>query len=104
MSHAVDSVEDKRPSNQELEATLDSHGKGTESGYQGGALEVKTGQRGDEVGDRVTVQQAGEAETRETLPDGGSEVGLLLVVNVEMGGNGTLQTLLGEDGVGVVWG
>lgn len=90
MSHAVHGVEDKRPGNQELETALYSHGKGTKGSYQGGALKVKTGQRSDEVRDRVTVQQAGEADTRETLPDGAAEIGLLLVVDVEMGGNGTL--------------
>jgi hypothetical protein len=83
-------VEHKRPSNQELEAALDSHGKGTKCSHHRGALEVKTGQRGDEVRNRVSVQQAGEADARETLPDGAAEVGLLLVVDVEVGGDGTL--------------
>lgn len=98
---AVDAVEDERPGEDDLEGALDGEGQGCECGGDAGGLEVPPGEGRDEVADRVGVQAAGEEHAREALPDGGAEEGLILVVDLEVGGHGPLQPLLGQDGLTV---
>lgn len=57
------------------------------------------GQGGDQVADTVGVETAGEEHAGETLPDGAAQEGLLLVVDLEMGADGPVETLLREEGL-----
>lgn len=98
---AVDAVEDERPGEDDLDAALDGEGQRGEGGGDAGGLEVPTREGRDEVADRVGVEAAREEHAREALPDGGAEEGLVLVVDLEVGGHGPLQPLLGQDGLAV---
>lgn len=98
---SVDAVEDKGPGEDDLDAALYGKGQGGEGGGDAGGLEVPAGEGRDEVADRVGVEGAREEHAREALPDGGAEEGLVLVVDLEVGGDGTLQALLGQDGLAV---
>lgn len=98
---AVDAVEDKRPGEDDLDAALDGKGERGKGGGDAGGLEVPAGEGRDQVADRVGVEGAREEHAREPLPDGGAEEGLVLVVDLEVGGHGPLQPLLGQDGLAV---
>lgn len=51
-----------------------------------------------EVGDGRSVEGAREGGARDALPGGTAEPGLLGVVDLEVGGDGAVETLFGEDG------
>lgn len=101
MSDSIDGMENQRPRNRELQAGLDRDGQAGEGGDQRGRLQVPAGQGRGEVGEAVAVEQAGETHAGEALPDGAAEVGLLLVVDLQVGGDGALEALGVEDGFGV---
>lgn len=101
MSHAVDSVENKGPSNEELETALDGDGESSGSGNEGRGLEVPADEGSGQVGDGGSVQGAGEGGAGDALPRRAAEPGLLGVVDLEMGRDGAGETLLGEKGGGV---
>ena len=92
---AVDAVEDKGPGEGDLDAALDGEGQSGEGGGDAGGLEVPPREGRDQVADRVGVERAREEHAREALPDGRAEEGLVLVVDLEVGGHGPLQPLLG---------
>lgn len=96
---AVDSVEHERPCQRHLYTTLDQQRQSREGSSHGGGLEVPAGERGDQVADAVDVQAAGEEHAREALEDGRAEKGLLLVVDLEVGGHGAIEALFGEEGL-----
>lgn len=96
MSHAVDGVEHERPSDQELEAALDGNGESRSGSHERGRLQVPAEKRGGKVADGGGVKSTGETGARDALPRGTAEPGLLLVVDLEVGRDGALETLLGE--------
>lgn len=93
MADAVEGVEGKRPGDEELDAGLDGKGEGTERGDEGGGLEVPAEEGSGEVGGAEDVEAAREAGAGEALPDGAAEEGLLLVVDIEVGGDGAVEAL-----------
>lgn len=101
---AVVEVEDERPGGDELDARLGGDGQGGEGGDQRLALEVPAQQRRRQVGGRVDVQRPAQPGAREPLPDGAAEVGLLLVVDLQVRADGPKQPLLVEDRVPLVGG
>lgn len=101
MLDAVDAVEHKGPGERDLDPALDGEGQGRECGGDAGGLEVPAGEGRDEVANRVGVERSREEHSREALPDGGAEEGLVFVVDLEVGGHGPLQPLLGQDGLAV---
>ena len=104
VAHAVDGVEGEGPGEEELDAALGSEGQGAHGRGERGALEVPAEEGRGEVRRAEDVDGAAEAGAREALPDGAAEPGLGLVVDLEMGGDGAVEALLGEDGIGVVGG
>lgn len=102
VADTVDSVEGKRPGRDELEGALSGDGEGGERGDERGALEVPAEVGSDEVGGRKDVESAAEAAAGKALPDGAAEPGLLLVVDVEVGGDGAGESLLVEGGAGLL--
>lgn len=101
MPHSVNSMEHKRPRSNELDTRLRRQRQTGESRNERLALQVPAGQRSDQVRGAVQVQKTAETGTREALPDGTAEIGLLLVVDGEVGGDGALEALLVEEGAGV---
>jgi len=101
MSHAVNGMEDKGPSDEELEAALDGHRQSGGGGDKGSGLEVPAHEGSGEVSDGGSIQSAGEAGAGDALPRRTAEPGLLLVVDLEMGGDGAGETLLGEKSGGI---
>ena len=97
MTHAVDEVEDKGEAKADLDKALDSKGQGSEAGDQALRLDVEAGEGRNQVGEEVGVGGAGERAAGDTGPGRGGEPGLRALVDAEMGGDGTLQALLGED-------
>lgn len=95
MSDTVDGMEDERPGHGELQRTLDRERQGAEGGDQRGGLEVPADQGRGEVGEGVAVEEAGEGGAGDALPDGTAEVGLLLVVDLEVRGDGAAEALAG---------
>lgn len=97
--NSVDPVEHERPCQRDLHTTLDQQRQAGERSRDGGGLEVPAGQRSCQVADAVDVQPAGEDHAREALEDGRAEEGLLLVVDLEVGGDRAVQALLCEEGL-----
>ncbi|RDA87110.1 hypothetical protein CP532_0202 [Ophiocordyceps camponoti-leonardi (nom. inval.)] len=54
-------------------------------------------ERGDEVGCEVDVGGAGEGAACDSGPGRGAEPGLFDLVDSEMGGDGAVESLAGED-------
>lgn len=96
---AVDEVKGERPGNGKLKARLDGDGQAGKGSDEALALEVPAQQRRGQVCRRVNVYGAAEGAARDPLPDGRAEVGLLLVVDLQMGADGPLEALLLEDRV-----
>lgn len=101
MTDTVDGVEDERPGDQELQATLERHGEGAEGSGERGRLEVPAEEGSDQVGGAEGVEAAGEDRTGDTCPDGAAEPCLALVVNLQMGCYGTALALGGEERLGI---
>lgn len=97
--NSIDTVEHKRPRESHLDTALDHKGKRCKSSSHRGALQVPTCQRRDQVADAVGVQATREDHAGEALEDGRAEPGLVLVINLEMGGDGASETLLCEEGL-----
>lgn len=104
MTDTVQGVEGKRPGEGELETTLEGKGEGTEGGCDRGALEVPPEEGSSEVSGAESVETSRKGGSGEALPDRTAEPGLLLVVDIEVGGYGTLEALLGQDLVFVLMG
>lgn len=94
---AVDAVVHEWESEAELDAALEKKRHAGKGSDDAGTLEVKTDDRGDKVGGHVGVQNTGEGATGDTGPGRGAEPTLLELVDAQMGGNGTVESLLGED-------
>lgn len=58
---------------------------------------MPTRERRDQVADAVGVETAREDHAGEALEDGRAEPGLVLVVNLKMGGDGASEALLCEE-------
>ncbi len=97
MAHAVDEVEDEGEAEADLDEALDGKGEGGEAGDQALGLDVEAGERRDQVGEEVGVGGAGERAAGDAGPGRGGEPRLRALVDAQMGGDGTQQTLLGED-------
>lgn len=97
MAHAVDEVEDKGEAEADLDEALDGKGQGGEAGDQALRLDVEAGEGRNQVGEEVGIGGAGERAAGDTRPGRGGEPGLRALVDAKMGGDGTLQALLGED-------
>lgn len=104
MTDTVERMVGKGPGESKLETALDSEGESTESGGDRGGLEVPAKERGGQVGGAEGVEAAREGGAGKALPDGAAEPGLLLVVDVEVGGYGPLEALLGQESIGVILG
>lgn len=87
MPDTVQRMERKRPRGEELDRALDSKGERAKRRRQRRALEVPADEGGRQVCRRKHVQAAAEGRAREALPDGAAEPGLLLVVDLEVGGD-----------------
>lgn len=101
---AVQSVENKRPGQRHLDASLDDKRQASKSGGHRQGLEVPAGQGRDQVADAVGVQAAREEDARKTLPDGAAEEGLVFVVDLEVRAHGPDATLGGKHGLCLVVG
>lgn len=95
--NAIDTVEHKRPGQSHLDTTLDHKGKRCKSSGHRGALQVPARERRDQVADAVGVETTRKDHAGEALEDGRAEPGLVLVVNLKMGGDGSSKTLLREE-------
>jgi hypothetical protein len=99
---AVDEVENEGEAEEELDASVDDPGHGSERGRKARALEVPAQKRGGEVAGEVKVGAAGEEAAGDTGPCGGAEPRLRELVNAEMGGDGAVEALVDEDLVALI--
>lgn len=99
MPRPIEQMESKRPSDQELEPGLGGEGESGGGGGERRGLDVPAGQGGRQVGYGEEVEGAGEAAAGDSGPDGGGEPGLLVVVGGEVGGDGAVEALGGEEGL-----
>lgn len=98
VADAVDGVEGERPGGEELEGALGGEGQGAKRRGQRRALEVPADEGRGQVGRREHVQAAAEGGARDALPGGAAEPRLLLVVDLEVRGDGAAEALLGQEG------
>lgn len=101
MAAAVDAVEGEGPGEEELEGALDGQGQGAEGGGHRGRLDLPAQQGRGQVRRRENVQAAAEDAAGNTVPDGATEPRLRRVVDLQMGGDGALAALGGQDRVRV---
>lgn len=101
---AIDEVENEREAEEELHTSVDDPWHGSECGRKARALEVPSQKRGGEVAGEVEVGAAGEEAAGDTGPCGGAEPRLGELVDAEMGGDGTVETLVDENLVAFVLG
>lgn len=101
MPQSIDAVERQRPRNHELGQDLQRHRPCRKAGRQARALKVQAQRRCDEVCGAVEVEDARDGNTGDTVQRG--EVpGDLRAVDGEMGSDGPVQALFGEDVVALL--
>ena len=96
MSDAVQAVIRKGEGQESFSQDLREDGKSTETGGHGGALEVPAEQGGDEVCGTVGVDGDGEGGAGDSVERGHVPC-YLGAVDGEMGGDGAVFALFGED-------
>lgn len=96
MAHTVHAVVDEGEGHETLKADLGDDGKSSEGSGHGGGLEVPAQHGSGEVCGRVEVQAAGEDDAGDTV-GATADPGDLGAVDGEMGGDGAVLALLGED-------
>lgn len=101
---AIDEVEGKGEAEEELDAALDRERQRSESRGNASALEMETKEWRNQVRGEVGVGDARQRAAGDTGPGGVTKPRLLDLVDAQMGGHGSLQTLLGEDVVAVFGG
>lgn len=95
----IETMEHKGPRQKHLDSTLDQQWQRRERSRHRGRLQVPAGERCNQVADAVDVQAACEGHARESLEDGRADVGLLLVVDLEVGRYGAVEPLLRQEGL-----
>lgn len=92
-------MEDKREAEVKLNEALDGKGEGGEAGGNALHVDLEAGKGSDEVSEEVGVGGARERAAGDTGPGRGAEPALGALVDAEMGGDGALKALLGQDAV-----
>lgn len=95
MADTVEAVVGEWESHGPLESDLGEQGQSTESSGHGGRLQVPAEQRGGEVSGGPEIEAAGQGNAGETVGTAANP-GDLGLVDRQMGGDGAVQTLLGE--------
>lgn len=102
MPYPVPEMIRKRPRDAKLHRPLRDGAKAAEPLRHGARLEVPSQQRGDQVCRGEDVDAAREHTAGDAV-EGGPVPGYLGFVDGQVGRNGAVQALGGEDGVGVGW-
>lgn len=99
MPDSIERVESEGERKQSLGRELESHRPGGESGGEGGALEVPAECGRGEVGQTEEVESTGQGDSGDSV-ERGEVPGYLGLVDSQVGGDGAVEALFGEDLVG----
>ncbi len=96
MPQPIETMICKRERQPRLNKHLRNNRPACERGGKGRTLEMPAEERGDEVEGAVGVDDGGEGCAGDAV-EGGAVPGYLGLVDGEMGGDGTVEALVGED-------